>query len=155
LFQYCIPVLWFKKNICLLVYSIVVSIVIGIVEMLVPGWDLLYLAITSIKICSSIVNFFQNFVQYWYTSNVIQLWKYEIAWIFYSVLDCFILEGAVKQHIPISYPWFDRNSNSWSTTLTMSTLMITLPVRFTKPSRILILVYQSVHNRPAMICTHH
>jgi hypothetical protein len=27
--------------------------------------DLLYLAI----ICSSIVNFFQNFVQYWYTSN--------------------------------------------------------------------------------------
>ena len=44
--------------------------------------DLLYLAITSIKICSSIVNFFQNFVQYWYTSIVIQLWKYEIAWIF-------------------------------------------------------------------------
>ena len=35
--------------------------------------DLLYLAITSIKICSSIVNFFQNVVQYWYTSNVIQL----------------------------------------------------------------------------------
>ena len=32
-----VPVLWFKKNIFLLVYSIVVSIVIGIVEMLVPG----------------------------------------------------------------------------------------------------------------------
>ena len=29
-----VPVLWFKKNI---LYSIVVSIVIGIVEMLVPG----------------------------------------------------------------------------------------------------------------------
>ena len=59
--------------------------------------DLLYLAITSIKICSSIVNFFQNFVQYWYTSIVIQLWIYEIAWIFYSVLDCFILEGSCYQ----------------------------------------------------------
>jgi hypothetical protein len=59
--------------------------------------DLLYLAITSIKICSSIVIFFQNFVQYWYTSIVIQLWKYEIAWIFYSVLDCFILEGSCYQ----------------------------------------------------------
>ena len=31
--------------------------------------DLLYLPITSIKICSSIVNFFQNFVQYWYTGT--------------------------------------------------------------------------------------
>ena len=68
------------------------------------GRNALYLAITSIKICSSIVNFFQNFVQYWYTSmavilfsNVIQLWKYEIAWIFYSVLDCFILEGSQEQ----------------------------------------------------------
>ena len=59
--------------------------------------DLLYLAITSITICSSIVNFFQNFVQYWYTSIVIQLWRYEIAWIFYSVLDCFILEGSCYQ----------------------------------------------------------
>jgi hypothetical protein len=46
------------------------------------GLGLLYLVITSIKICSSIVNFFQNFVQYWYTSNVIQLWKYE------STSDC-------------------------------------------------------------------
>ena len=35
--------------------------------------DLLYLAITSIKKNSSIVNFFQNFVQYWYTSNVIKI----------------------------------------------------------------------------------
>ena len=35
--------------------------------------DLLYLVITSIKICSSIVNFFQNFVQYWYTSNVMKI----------------------------------------------------------------------------------
>jgi hypothetical protein len=66
---------------------------------LFPGHrsDLLYLAITSIKICSSIVNFFQNFVQYWYTNIVIQLWKYEIAWIFYSILDCFILEGSCYQ----------------------------------------------------------
>ena len=35
--------------------------------------DLLYLTITSINLFSSIVIFFQNFVQYWYTSNVIQL----------------------------------------------------------------------------------
>jgi hypothetical protein len=28
---------------------------------------------TGIKICSSIVIFFQNFVQYWYTSNVIKI----------------------------------------------------------------------------------
>ena len=32
-----VPVLWFKKKFFLLVYSIVVSIIIGIVEMLVPG----------------------------------------------------------------------------------------------------------------------
>jgi hypothetical protein len=37
LYTSIVPVLWFKKNIFLLVYSIVVSIVIGIVEMLVPG----------------------------------------------------------------------------------------------------------------------
>ena len=35
--------------------------------------DLLYLVITSIIFFSSIVNFFQNFVQYWYTSNVIKI----------------------------------------------------------------------------------
>ena len=28
---------------------------------------------TGIKICSSIVIFFQNFVQYWYTRNVIKI----------------------------------------------------------------------------------
>jgi hypothetical protein len=37
LYTSIVPVLWFKKKNFLLVYSIVVSIVIGIVEMLVPG----------------------------------------------------------------------------------------------------------------------
>ena len=40
---------------------------------------------TGIKICSSIVICFQNFVQYWYTSNVIK------------ILDCFILGGSCHQ----------------------------------------------------------
>ena len=39
----------------------------------------------GIKNCSSIVIFFQNFVQYWYTSNVIK------------ILDCFILGGSCHQ----------------------------------------------------------